>query len=355
MVNDDQIHTVFMTGPDISVKGGMSTVVKQYLSSNHWKAVKLRHIPTYVEGSNLKKALYFAAQYARLLMAGIKEKPAAIHIHVSERGSVWRKSIVLLTFHKLGVKTVLHHHGAEFFDFYDNSSAVGKRMIQKAMGMADLNLVLSGYHCKMMQERFPAAKFKVLHNAIEPTDKSVYDTNVTGILFVGRLGQRKGTFDLVNALIALDDKLPAEIRYYFCGDGDTEIVAQMFRQKDMEHRIAHIGWCSKEQLEEFYRQAMLFILPSYHEGLPMSLLEAMYAGIPCIASNVDGIPEVIQSGYNGLLVESGNVEQIKHCLMTLVQSKEQRATLGQMGYVTIEQKFMLDKHIEDLENMYLEV
>ena len=87
----------------------------------------------------------------------------------------------------------------------------------------------------------------------------------------------------------------------------------------------------------------------------MSLLEAMYAGIPCIASNVDGIPEVIQSGYNGLLVEPGNVEQIKHCLMTLVQSKEQRATLGQMGYVTIEQKFMLDKHIEDLENMYLEV
>ena len=350
----DQIHTVLMTGPDISVKGGMSTVVKQYLSCNQWKTVKLQHIPTYVEGSNIKKVLYFTAQYFKLLVAGIKEKPIAIHIHVSERGSFWRKAIVLLTFQKLGVKTVLHHHGAEFFGFFDKSSAVRKKVIRKIMNMADVNLVLSCYHCKMMQDRFPAAKFKVLYNAIPPSGKRTYNSSASGILFVGRLGQRKGIYDLIDALVALDDKLPSEVRYYFCGDGEAENVSRLFRQKNLEHRIAHIGWCSKEQLEKYYRQAMLFILPSYHEGLPMSLLEAMYAGIPCISSNVDGIPEVIQSGHNGLLVSPGNVEEIKSCLMALVQNKEQRIMLGEMGYITVCKKFMLEGHIENLETMYSE-
>ena len=86
----------------------------------------------------------------------------------------------------------------------------------------------------------------------------------------------------------------------------------------------------------------------------MSLLEAMYAGIPCISSNVDGIPEVIQSGHNGLLVSPGNVEEIKSCLMALVQNKEQRIMLGEMGYITVCKKFMLEGHIENLETMYSE-
>lgn len=84
----------------------------------------------------------------------------------------------------------------------------------------------------------------------------------------------------------------------------------------------------------------------------MSLLEAMYAGIPCIASNVDGIPELIQPGINGLLVEPGNIEQIKTGLLQLTENKELCKKLGRDGYQTIVQNFLIQKHIETLEMLY---
>lgn len=344
-----------MVGPAASVQGGMRTVVNQYLSYENWKSTGIRYIPTYVEASNLKKLLFFGIHFLRLLAVGLIWKPDVIHMHVSERGSFWRKAMVLRLFRRLGAKTVLHHHGAEFFRFYEGASSETKRFIEKTVEMADVNLVLSNYHCGLMKDRFPKGNFKVLYNAMIPENGNVYDPDAAGILFVGRLGERKGTYDLIAALSQLDHRLPAEIKVYFCGDGEEEKVKNLLEEKNLMHRAAHVGWCAKEQLRQIFRQSMLFILPSYHEGLPMSLLEAMFAGLPCICTNVDGIPEAVTSGKNGLLVEPGNVEQIKNCLWQLVQDRELRKTLGTEAHQTAHQQFLLTNHIETLEKLYSEM
>lgn len=345
----------FMTGPADTVKGGIRTVVNQYFSNQDWKTVELRYIPTHVEGPILKKALFFMMQFCKLLVAYVAEKPDIIHMHVSERGSFWRKAMVLNTFRKLGVKTVLHHHGAEFFQFYDDASPGNRKRIAKIIEKADTNLVLSNYHCRMMRERFPKGKFKVLYNAIPPVDGVVYNPDASGILFIGRLGERKGTYDLIDALEQLEDSFPPEVKVYFCGDGEVDRVARVIQEKKLEHRVAHIGWCSKELLRQFYRQAMVFVLPSYHEGLPMSLLEAMYAGIPCITTGVDGIPEAVQSGSNGLLVPPGSPEQIQNCLLQLIRDRELRQVLGRNAHQTVCEHFLLKRHIENLETLYSEL
>ena len=355
MKQQKEKRTVFMTGPAQTVQGGIRTVVNQYLSETGWKTVTLRHIPTHIEGSAPKKALFFGVQFLRLLALAAVEKPEIIHMHVSERGSFWRKSLILRTFRRLGVKTVLHHHGAEFFSFYDESSEANRKRIAKTVALADVNLVLSRYHCRMMEQRFPGGTFRVLYNAVPLQNGEIYDPDGTRILFVGRLGQRKGTYDLIAALEELDDVLPPEIKVCFCGDGETDQVAALLRQKKLEHRVAHIGWCARETLTQFYRQAVLFILPSYHEGLPMSLLEAMYAGIPCVSTNVDGIPELIVSGQNGLLVEPGNGEQIKSALLDLIRDRQLRQTLGKNGCRTVAQQFSMKTHVETLEAIYLEL
>ena len=355
MQTEHRKRKILMTGPAASVQGGMRTVVNQYLSSEHWKAAEIRYIPTYVEASYVEKLLFFGIRFLQIIFVGLIWKPDVLHMHVSERGSFWRKAILLRLFRKFGVKTVLHHHGAEFFPFYEGASAWKRKYIEQTIEMTDVNLVLSSYHLGLMKDRFSQGNFKVLYNAIEPENGNIYDPDATGILFVGRLGERKGTYDLIEALSDLEDKLPSEIKVYFCGDGEVEKVKKLLEEKNLSHRAAHVGWCAKAQLKQFFEQSMLLILPSYHEGLPMSLLEAMYAGIPCIATEVDGIPELIRSGSNGLLVEPGNIEQIKNSLLQLIQNKELRKEFSREGYQTVSRYFLLAEHIKILETLYCEI
>ena len=348
-------YTVLMVGPDASVKGGMRTVVDQYLSQWSEEDIALQYIPTYREGDLLRKMSFFVAQFLRIIFICLSRKIDVIHMHVSERGSFWRKALLLCVCRQFHIKTILHHHGAEFVSFYEKASSANQKRIEKIIEMADCNLVLSKYHYQVMRKMFPKGSFRVLYNAVSQTGNSGYNAEATGILVVGRLGQRKGTYDLVAALEEVEKFLSDEVKVYFCGDGDVEKIIELMRSKKLEHRVAHVGWCSKDQLKHFYGGAMLFILPSYHEGLPMSLLEAMYAGLPCITTNVDGIPEVITSGVNGLLVEPGNIEQIKTVLLQLSQDQILRKKLGENARQTVQQQFLLERHMKDLKTLYLEI
>lgn len=87
----------------------------------------------------------------------------------------------------------------------------------------------------------------------------------------------------------------------------------------------------------------------------MSLLEAMYAGIPCVTTSVDGIPEVVRSGSNGMLVNPGCPSQISSCLQQLVQDREMRKYLGKNAHETVRTQFLLKRHTNDLEALYLQL
>lgn len=344
--------TVIMTGPAASVRGGIRTVVNQYLSSEAWGDIDLIYIPSHVEGSILKKAFFFCLAFFRIFATCISRHVDIIHMHVSERGSFWRKTILLFFCKRIGIKTVLHHHGAEFCAFFENASPTAKARITKVIELADVNIVLSHYHYQMMISRFPQGKFEVLYNAVAAKDGHTYNPEATGIVFVGRLGVRKGIYGLLDVMEEIEKELPADIKFSFCGDGETEKVFNMVREKKLENRVEHLGWCTKEDLAKILANAMLLILPSYHEGLPMSLLEAMQVGIPCIASSVDAIPEVIRSGFNGILVEPGNLEQIKNALLQLVQNQNARMEIGKMAQKTVRERFSFADHIEKLKMLY---
>lgn len=352
MEKQNQKCTVLMTGPASSVQGGIRTVVNQYLEFDNWNDVELIYIPSYIESTTVRKVLLFLSCILKVSATCALKHVDVLHMHVSERGSFWRKSLLLKLCRRKGIKTILHHHGAEFFDFYENESPRGKEKIAQTIYLADRNLVLSDYHRSMMQQRFPQAKYEVLYNAVSDSVPLSYHADADGILFVGRMGKRKGVYDLIAALAELEDKLPPNIKFYFCGDGEVEKVRNLLTEMNLMHRVAHVGWCSKAELSQFMAKTMLFVLPSYHEGLPMSLLEAMLAGLPCISTNVDGIPELIQSERNGLLVEPGNLKQLEAALMQLVQDNDLRQKLSAGAQQTVSKQFLLTKHIESLKSIY---
>lgn len=346
------IIRVLMAGPDLSVKGGIRTVVAQCLAWQGWENVELRYIPVYVEKNFLHKIYFFIKGCLRIWILCFTKQVNVLHLHMAERGSFYRKALIQTACRMTKVKVVFHHHGAEFLDFYDQSPKWKQAWICSAIKKVHVNLVLGEYQREQMKKRFPAASFQVQYNVVTVPDINNYRIDATGILFVGRMGKRKGIYDLLKAVTECENWLKKNIKLYLCGDGEEKKVQETANQLGIRDRIKHIGWVSQEEMKKIYQETMLMILPSYHEGLPMSLLEAMAQGIPCVAGITDAVPELIEDGQSGVLVEPGNIVEIKQALLYLTANSEERKRIGESGYRRVKNKFRLDKGMKGLQELW---
>lgn len=345
-----------MCGSDIrTVKGGMVTVEKNYLEYPGWKKAEITFIPTHTEGNPLKKCLCFAGGWRKVLGCLIRRRANILHLHMAERGSFYRKAWLLKLGHWFGVPVVIHHHGAEFEDFYGTLSEKKKQYVKEILEEADLNLVLSERLKQELLQKAPLAKTEVLHNAVPVPDRIPDRTNVDRILMLGAQGKRKGSYDLLEAVAAIDKKLPKTIKVWMCGDENVAGVKQRVEELGLQNRIEHVGWIAGAEREECLRRAMLHVLPSYREGLPMSILETMGQGIPNISTRIASIPEVIQDGENGFLITPGDVEALQNRILKLVSEDRLRREFSEKGARLIRESFSLKASIDRLEHFYEEI
>ena len=347
---------VLMCGSDIrTVKGGMVTVEKNYLEYPGWKKAEITFIPTHTEGNPLKKCLCFAGGWRKVLGCLIRKRADILHLHMAERGSFYRKAWLLKLGHRFGVPVVIHHHGAEFEDFYETLSEKKKQYVKEILEEADLNLVLSERLKQELLQKAPLAKTEVLHNAVPVPDRIPDRTNADRILMLGAQGKRKGSYDLLEAVAAIDKRLPETIKVWMCGDEDVAGVKHRVEELGLQNRIEHVGWIAGTEREECLSRAMLHVLPSYREGLPMSILETMGQGIPNISTRIASIPEVIQDGENGFLITPGDVEALQDRILKLVSEDRLRREFSEKGARLIREAFSLKASIERLEHFYEEI
>lgn len=187
---------VLMCCSELSVKGGMVSVVKNYLNYPDWDNYEIVYIPTHTEKNKIIVAAYFAIAYIKILCTVLTKNIKIAHLHTAERGSFFRKAILVRTLKKLGVKTIMHHHAAEFEEFYAQLSDSKKEYVKETLEMTDLNIVLSRRLISMITSKAPNAKVEVLYNAVPTYKNNPRNKEAKNVLFLGRLGKRKGTYDL---------------------------------------------------------------------------------------------------------------------------------------------------------------
>ena len=161
---------------------------------------------------------------------------------------------------------------------------------------------------------------EVIYNGV--TD--IYDKNtkmVNDFYYIGRIVKEKGVFELVEAFEAISNKYP-KVKLHFYGDGEDKKKLAETKNKN----IVFHGF-NKNAIKEAsaYR---FFVLPSYSEGLSLSLIEACMMQKTIIATNVGGNPEVISNKKSGLLVSPGNVEELKKAMMTVLANNENSTQLS---------------------------
>ena len=341
---------VLMCGSDLSVKGGMVTVVKNYLEYSKWDEFQINYLPTHIEKGKLSELFYFSKAYVKILYLMIIGKIDIAYLHTSERGSVYRKIIIAKTMKLFGIPVVLHHHGAEFERFYSSLSATKKRIVNNALENVDVNIVLSKLLVNMITSKAPEASVFTLYNSV-PVRENQYNKNGDKILFLGRLGERKGTYDLIKAICLLDNKIDSKYKFILCGDGDVEKVNEIIKRNHISHRIEYIGWADQAKKNEFFKDVIINVLPSYNEGLPMTILETMAYGIPNISTRIASIPEVIDDEKNGYLITPGDINGLTERIQRLIEDEELRIKFSDCAYKTIKSEFSMDSNIHKLKDL----
>lgn len=333
----------------------MVSVVKNYLTYNHWDNYKIKFIPTHIDCNKYVLIFYFGLHFIKIWWNVVFSHYDIAHLHVAERGSFWRKTFLLKFLKRHHIKVILHHHGAEFEDFYNSCTKNQKDKIKNALTAADMNIVLSKRHINIIKSKAPNACVKVLYNAVFTYPYNPYSLKSKDILFLGRLGIRKGTLDLLDAIKIINDQLPSETKIYLCGDEGENLVKNKVKALGIQHRIAHIGWITGEKKNKIIKNVMLNVLPSYNEGLPMTILETMSMGIPNISTNIASIPEVIHDGENGYLIEPGDIKELGEKILFLIRNKEKRKSFSERAYREITDHFSLSHHICILKSIYKEL
>lgn len=343
---------VLMCCSALSYKGGMVSVVKGYLDYAGKGDVRITFVPTHRDGGKLRLIVCFALAYVRIMAMALRGRIDAAHLHTAERGSFVRKAILLRSLRRLGVKTVLHHHGAEFEEYHASVSPRHRRFIARTLELADANIVLSRRLVDMIRSKAPGARVEVLYNAVPVPESNPYSPDSGYIMFLGRLGKRKGTYDLIEAIRLLDPELPDNVKFLLCGDGEEEQVRALLTRHGLWHRIGHVGWVDGEMKERFLEKTMINVLPSYNEGLPMTILETMARGIPNISTPIASIPEVITDGETGLLVNPGDIPALTASLRRLINDRETRLSISSASHALIARRFSLPAAFGRLTDIY---
>lgn len=172
------------------------------------------------------------------------------------------------------------------------------------------------------------------------------------LLCVGRLSVVKGQLLLLQVTEKLR-KQGLEIEVDLVGDGsERSTLEKWIQQKAAQSWVFLRGALSQEETFQAYRNADLFVLPSFAEGVPIVLMEAMAMEIPCISSRINGIPELIRDGTDGILTAPSNQEELSQAIVKLLQDSQRRKKLGLAGRKRIMDKYEFS---HNCEKFYLEL
>lgn len=154
---------------------------------------------------------------------------------------------------------------------------------------------------------------------------------VPTILYVGRLVPEKGQAVLLEAVARLREE-GRDVRVKLAGEGELRPhLEELCREAGIDDRVAFLGPVSQERIRDLYAEAAIFCLPSFAEGVPVVLMEAMAMGLPVVTTRIAGIPELVEDGVGGVVVAPGRADELAGRIAALLDDPDRRVELGAGG------------------------
>ena len=235
-----------------------------------------------------------------------------------------------------------------FTDAYISVSKVlSENYIEKGIGKKDNHYtVYSG----MELDKFYGVKEKI--DCGKKQRELEIDSEDFVIGNVARLETRKGHKFLINAFKdVVEERKGCPIKLLIIGEGEErENLENYAKEANLEKNVIFTGY--REDVEELMALMDLFVLTSLREGLPRVLVQAAAVGMPSIAFNVDGVPEIIEDNHNGFLVKAGDVKQLTKRIIEYIDHKELLMLHGKNGRELIKGKWSIEDMVERIDKIY---
>ncbi len=352
------LKKVCMVVQDPMVKGGIAAVVNGYRGSQLEKDYKIIYVESYKDGGKLAKLIKGICGYIHFGKVLLIDNPDIVHIHSSFGPSFYRKMpfIYMASWAK---KPIINHiHGADFDEFYVNASDKKKRQIKRVYNKCSVLIALSEEWKERLSQIVPDSQITIIENysilhedVLEQRFKRKCNNTV---LFLGELGKRKGCYDIPAVVREVKKEIP-DVKFVLAGAGseaDEKAIKQLVDENGVTENVVFPGWVRGNEKDRLLREADMFFLPSYNEGMPMSVLDAMGYGLPVVSTNVGGIPKIVHDGRNGICCDTGDVKKFSEGIIKILRKDGFREKCSEESYKIVCDGYSLQGHIKALERIY---
>lgn len=322
---------VIMIGPSPSAKGGIATVVGTLLRVGYERDGRCRFIQTHVSAGTARKACVAVWALLRVTWLMATGQVALLHAHVASEASFWRKAIFIRVAQFFGCPVIFHLHSGEFRVFLEQRMSPRQRQFAIAlMRRVDCALVLSDDAAQLLSG-IGVRNIELLPNPIEIHGGSPARQVSSEILFLGRLDNKKGVYDLLRAFKCVRDQVPAA-RLILGGEGEVAQVRELASSLGILDAVELPGWVNETQRSLLLARAAVFVLPSHFEQMPMTVLEAMVAGVPVVATRVGGVPCMLQNGACGKLVDVADLDALANAMIALLADRPAAQAMAERAH-----------------------
>lgn len=349
---------VCMVVPNKMVKGGIAAVVNGYRGSQLEKDYEITYVESYKDGSKFDKLLKGICSYFHFAKILLFNKPDIVHIHSSFGPSFYRKMPFIYMASVCRIPIVNHIHGADFDEFYVNASESKKKKVKKIYEKCSVLIALSEEWKECLSQIVSPSKISIVENYSilhEDALKQRLERKCNNIvLFLGELGKRKGCYDIPEVIAQVKKSIP-DVRFVLAGAGDEvdeKAIEKLIDEENVSDNVEFPGWVRGDMKDKLLREADVFFLPSYNEGMPMSVLDAMGYGMPVVSTNVGGIPKIVHNGENGYCCKPGDVNTMSLMIIKLLMNQRIREKAEERSVVIVKEKYSLEAHINQIEILY---
>lgn len=342
---------VLVVATSRKTRGGITSVVKAHETGEQWKKYHCRWIETHRDGPAWRKIWYLVT--ALLEYVVLLPFYDIVHIHVGLRASVERKLVFARMARLFRKKIIVHFHPAtERHLFLPEFS--GK--IKTLFDYSSMLIVLSPQWIKWINDAYPGNHYnmQVVYNPCPQVNRD-FTRRKNYILYAGILSDRKGYNRLLEAFAKVMN-YHSDWKLVFAGNGEIEKAKQITKSLSIpEDRVDFLGWVSGEVKVQTFQQAAIYCLPSWGEGFPMGVLDALAFGIPVVTTPVGGIEQVLHNGKDCLIFSPYDIDALAKALDRLMGNESMRDAMVTEADKLVNTCFNVKQINTEIANKYKEL